>query len=108
MKTVVIALLIGCGCVLAAVAQTKQPLPGRAPMHSHLLAPSAEWNAYYDVAPESERSLYWTAKTLIDVARQQQARITELEKRVAELEKQPLPIDVPAAATTPPDANEGK
>jgi len=55
-------------------------------MHSHLLNPSAEWSAYYDVAPEDERVLFWTVKSLVAVAREQAQQIAAMEKRLKDLE----------------------
>lgn len=61
-------------------------LPGRTPMASHLLTPSAEWNAYYDVVPEGERSLYYTTKVLLEAVRAQQKQIAALQKQIAALQ----------------------
>lgn len=86
-------LLVGCVILVpwlvVFVGQAQlapQPLPGRVPMHSVLLKPSAEWNAYYDVAPEDQRALYWTIKALLDAAREQLRNTQELDKRVKALE----------------------
>ncbi len=99
--------MIAVVCLLLAAAaytQTKPALPGRTAMHLHLLQPSAEWNAYYDVAPDDQRALYWTAKCLLDNARQQTANVQALEKRIEALEAK-------LAATepnVPDDPNEAK
>jgi len=86
--------------VVAVVAGTQkpQPLPGRVPMHASLLTPSAEWNAYYDVAPENERVLYWTTLKLLEAARAQTANMQELEKRLKLLETRNAEPNEPAEA----------
>ena len=89
---IVLGIVLVAAMALSAQAP-KQALPGRAPMHSHLLKPSAEWQAYYDVAPEDQRVLFWTVKTLLDVTRQQQVIIADLQKRLAKLEPQEKPTD---------------
>lgn len=92
-------------CVVAAYAafaQTppspKPQLPGRVPMASHLLPCSPEWNAYYDVVPEGERRLYFTARTLLDATRQNIDRTKVLEARVEALEKQVRALTGPKVA----------
>jgi hypothetical protein len=84
MLAVLLILILVTMAVTAEVNKTA--LPGRAPMHSHLLKPSAEWTAYYDVAPEDQRVLFWTVKTLLEATRQQQVSISDLCKRLAKLE----------------------
>jgi len=82
--------LVGAAVVLVGVvalaAANRPALPPRAPMHTHLLKPSAEWNTYYDVVTEDQRVLYWTVKTLVDVTRLQQQQISVLVQRVKDLE----------------------
>jgi TolA-binding protein len=87
-------------CVAAAQKPQAQPasLPGRVPMHSQLLAPSAEWNAYYDIVPEGERSLYWTTVKLIEVARSQAQNIQQLDQRLKALEAKVKAVEPNAPA----------
>ena len=87
---IVFCVLIGSLSLLSAKEAAKSPataLPGRVPMASHLLPPSAEWNAYYDTIPEGERRLYWTNKVLVDSAREMLARMEKLEKALVELQE---------------------
>ena len=86
---IVFMLIFMVFCVLQAglVTSAQKPLPGRVPMHSLLLIPDAEWNAYYDVVPEGERSLYYTvAKGLLPALREQIGNIKDLDNRVKALE----------------------
>lgn len=97
--------VVGVGVILLALAHAQQPpareqLPGRVPMGAHMLKPPPEWIAYYDVVPDGERALYWTAKALAETARQNIARMDALEKRTAELEKKVAEL-APAKAVEP-------
>ena len=98
---IVFCVLIGSLSLLSAKEAAKSPataLPGRVPMASHLLPPSAEWNAYYDTIPEGERRLYWTNKVLVDSAREMLARMEKLEKALVELQEK---VKVLEAAALP-------
>ena len=78
----IVVLVVG----VVVCGQAPQALPGRMPMHAHLLKPSAEWNAYYDVATEDQRCLYWTTKALLTAVKDQAKTIQELDRRIIALE----------------------
>lgn len=86
---VIVTVILALCVLLASAKQAQSPapqLPGRVPMSAHLLTPSAEWTAYYDVVPEGERRLYWTSKVTLDALRETLERVKALEARVEVLE----------------------
>ena len=84
---VVIVLVVSSVAVVAVLLDRAGVVPGSPvvvdpnvpPIESVLMRPSAEWDAAYANVPAEQRRLYWTVRTLTQVAVNQQKRIQALE-----------------------------
>lgn len=88
-------------------APAANPLPGRAPVHSHYLKAPDFWRVYYDVLPEAEQDATWTlsrVKPLVEANLAMIQQINEMEKRIKALEAKLKP---PAATTAEPNGVKG-
>lgn len=79
------------------------PILPRKALSAHLLPVSADWAQYYDTTPQDTVRLYYNLGVILDIVRQQNARIQQLMTRIEKLEKSAIRLAVPGQAA--PDVN---